>query len=98
MTTRSLDRCRLLCDPVLFSEVRTMSVQAVQQFLQAADTDLDLKQKLRQAKDPNRTTTLANIVNLAATIGLTFTAAEYEAEVASELSAVFENHRAIFHH
>ena len=75
-----------------------MSVQAVKDFLKAAESDLDIKKKLRDAKSPNKVTTLTNIVTLAATLGFTFTSAEYEGEVASELKAVFDNHRAVFHH
>src|SRR5206468_2697233 len=75
-----------------------MSVADVQTFLDRTFTDQDLLAKVRAARGSDANATAANIVALAATVGLTFTANEYQAEVESEVATLFQPHRAVAHH
>lgn len=75
-----------------------MSAANVKSFLALCDTRVDLRDKVRGAKNNNRTTMLNSIAAIGSAEGLAFTAAEYESVVASEVDAVLANHRSIFHH
>ena len=75
-----------------------MSEATVRLFIAKVEENMVLREKLRVAKKADRNQTLAAIVALGAAEGFAFTPSEYESVVASELKAVFDNHRSIFHH
>jgi hypothetical protein len=75
-----------------------MSVQNVTTFLDRTATDQDLLAKVWATHNTDTNATAANVVALAASIGLTFTADEYRSEVESEVANIFQLQRAVPHH
>jgi hypothetical protein len=75
-----------------------MSVADVTTFLDRTSVDLDLMARVRESRGADATATAVNVVALAAGVGLTFTADEYQAEVDRQVAEIFRLHRAVAHH
>jgi Nif11 domain len=74
-----------------------MAVSDVENFLDRAYAESTVLDKVEAAKGADDNTTLANIVQLAATLGFQFTADEYRTTVQGEVQTIFKLHRAVPH-
>ena len=63
-----------------------MSAQAVQDFVQKAQSDPALQRQLQGVKSKDKNATIAGLVKIAAAAGFAFTAQEWRAAVKEELA------------